>query len=186
MTYHTKIILDESGLPRQWYNAIADLPTPPPPPLHPGTSQPVGPDELAPLFPMDFIAQEVTGDRYVDIPEGVLDICRLWRPTPLYRAWRLERTLGTPARICYKYEAYHPPDRASQHRGAPGLLQRTARHQAAHHRDGRPGFPDGGVGRDGRFDMAAYQVFLSGEMDGYELPQGRIDAALTRLPDLDM
>jgi len=108
MTYNTKIILDESGLPRQWYNVIADLPTPPPLPLHPGTLQPVGPDDLAPLFPMDLIAQEVTGDRYVDIPEGVLDIYRLWRPTPLYRAWRLERALGTPARIYYKYEGVSP------------------------------------------------------------------------------
>ena len=126
MTHHTKIILDESGLPRRWYNVIADLPAPPPPPLHPGTLQPVGPDDLAPLFPMDLIAQEVTGDRYVDIPEGVLDIYRLWRPTPLYRAWRLEQALGTPARIYYKYEGVSPAGSTSPTPRSPGLLQRTA------------------------------------------------------------
>src|SRR5438046_4239581 len=104
----TKIILDESELPRRWYNGTADLPQPPPPPLHPGTLQPVGPDDLAPLFPMGLIAQEVSADRYIDIPEEVLDVYRLWRPTPLLRARRLERALGTPARIYYKYEGVSP------------------------------------------------------------------------------
>ncbi len=104
----TKIILDESELPRRWYNVTADLPQPPPPPLHPGTLQPVGPDDLAPLFPMGLIAQEVSADRYIDIPEEVLDVYRLWRPTPLLRARRLERALGTPARIYYKYEGVSP------------------------------------------------------------------------------
>ncbi len=108
MAHRTKIILDESELPHQWYNVVADLPEPPPPPLHPGTLHPVGPDDLAPLFPMDLIAQEVAADRYIDIPEGVLDVYRLWRPTPLFRAWRLERALGTPARIYYKYEGVSP------------------------------------------------------------------------------
>src|SRR5436189_5995863 len=100
----TKIILDESELPRRWYNVTADLPEPPPPPLHPGTLQPVGPEDLAPLFPMDLILQEVTGERFVDIPGEVLDVYRLWRPSPLYRAYRLEKALGTPARIYYQYE----------------------------------------------------------------------------------
>jgi tryptophan synthase beta chain len=104
----TKITLDESELPTQWYNLLADLPQPPPPVLHPGTLQPVGPDDLAPLFPMDLIAQEVSGDRYIDIPGAVLDVYRLWRPTPLYRAHRLERALDTPARIYYKYEGGSP------------------------------------------------------------------------------
>jgi tryptophan synthase beta chain len=104
----TKITLDESELPTQWYNLLADLPEPPPPVLHPGTLQPVGPDDLAPLFPMDLIAQEVSGDRYIDIPGAVLDVYRLWRPTPLYRAHRLERALDTPARIYYKYEGGSP------------------------------------------------------------------------------
>ncbi len=108
MADRTKIILDESELPPQWYNVVPDLPQPPPPPLHPGTLQPVGPDDLAPLFPMDLIAQEVSADRYIDIPDPVLDVYRLWRPTPLIRAWRLERALGTPARIYYKYEGVSP------------------------------------------------------------------------------
>ena len=94
-----KVILDESEMPPRWYNLLADLPTPPPPPLHPGTGQPVGPDDLTPIFPMDLIAQEVTTERYVDIPEEVQEVYRLWRPSPLYRAHRLEKALGTPARI---------------------------------------------------------------------------------------
>ncbi len=103
-----KIALDESELPTRWYNVIPDLPSPPPPPLHPGTHQPVGPEDLAPLFPMDLIAQEVTTERYVDIPEEVLDVYKLWRPSPLYRAHRLEKALGTPAHIYYKYEGVSP------------------------------------------------------------------------------
>jgi len=87
---------------------VADLPAPPPPPLHPATLQPVGPDDLAPLFPMDLILQEVTTQRFVPIPEPVRDVYRLWRPTPLYRARRLEQALGTPARIYYKYEGVSP------------------------------------------------------------------------------
>jgi tryptophan synthase beta chain len=108
MAGRTKYPLDESELPRQWYNIVPDLPAPPPPPLHPGTGQPVGPDDLAPLFPGGLIAQEVSGDRYIDIPEEILDIYRLWRPSPLYRARRLEKALGTPARIYYKYEGVSP------------------------------------------------------------------------------
>ena len=108
MTGRTKYLLDESDLPTTWYNVIPDLPQPPPPPLHPATREPVGPDDLAPLFPQALIAQEVTGDRYVDIPGEVLDVYRLWRPSPLYRARRLERALGTPARIYYKYEGVSP------------------------------------------------------------------------------
>ena len=91
-----KIVLDESQLPTRWYNVVPDLPSPPPPPLHPGTLQPVGPADLAPLFPDELIAQEVTGDRYVDIPGEVLDVYRLWRPSPLYRAHRLEKALDLP------------------------------------------------------------------------------------------
>ena len=95
-------------MPTRWYNVIPDLPSPPPPPLHPATHQPVGPDDLAPLFPMDLILQEVTQDSYVDIPDEVLDVYRLWRPSPLFRAHRLEKALGTPARIYYKYEGVSP------------------------------------------------------------------------------
>jgi len=108
MPNQVKYVLQESEMPRQWYNIVPDLPSPPPPPLHPGTHQPVGPDDLGPLFPMALIMQEVSGDRQVPIPEPVLDIYRLWRPTPLYRARRLEQDLGTPARIYYKYEGVSP------------------------------------------------------------------------------
>jgi tryptophan synthase beta chain len=104
----TKILLSESEMPRRWYNIVPDLPSPPPPVLHPGTLQPVGPDDLAPLFPMALIEQEVTPERYIDIPEEVLDVYRLWRPSPLYRARRLEKALGTPAKIYYKYEGVSP------------------------------------------------------------------------------
>src|SRR6266567_9633639 len=126
MADRTKITLDESELPRQWYNVVADLPQPPPPPLHPGTLQPVGPDDLAPLFPMGLIAQEVSADRYIDIPEEVLDVYRLWRPTPLLRARRLERALGTPARIYYKYEGVSP---AGSHKPNTAVPQAYYNHQ---------------------------------------------------------
>ena len=108
MATPTKIVLDESELPTRWYNLLADLPVPPPPPLHPGTLQPVGPDDLAPLFPMDLIGQEVSAEQYLDIPGAVLDVYKLWRPSPLYRAYRLEKALQTPARIYYKYEGVSP------------------------------------------------------------------------------
>ncbi|HTS95679.1 MAG TPA: TrpB-like pyridoxal phosphate-dependent enzyme [Streptosporangiaceae bacterium] len=108
MDHQVKYVLQESEMPRQWYNVIADIPMPPPPPLHPGTRQPVGPDDLAPLFPVALIAQEVSPDRYIPIPEEVVDVYRLWRPTPLFRARRLEKDLGTPARIYYKYEGGSP------------------------------------------------------------------------------
>jgi tryptophan synthase beta chain len=108
MADETKILLSEAEMPRRWYNIIPDLPSPPPPVLHPGTHQPVGPDDLAPLFPMALIQQEVTTERYVTIPEEVLDVYRLWRPSPLYRAHRLEKMLDTPAKIYYKYEGVSP------------------------------------------------------------------------------
>ncbi|MFZ2501219.1 MAG: TrpB-like pyridoxal phosphate-dependent enzyme [Nocardioides sp.] len=103
-----KYILDESEMPTHWYNIMADLPTPPPPPLHPGTREPVGPDDLTPLFPIELIMQEVSGERYIEIPEAVRDVYRQWRPSPLFRARKLEAKLGTPARIYYKYEGVSP------------------------------------------------------------------------------
>jgi len=103
-----KVMLDEDEMPTAWYNVVADLPSPPPPPLHPGTKEPVGPDALEPLFPMDLILQEVATERFIDIPGGVLDVYRQWRPSPLYRAHRLEQALGTPARIYYKWEGVSP------------------------------------------------------------------------------
>src|SRR5262245_29244300 len=108
MSDQVKFVLDESRLPEAWYNIAADLPAPPPPVLHPGTGQPVGPDDLAPLFPLQIILQEVSTDRLITIPEEVRDVYRQWRPTPLFRARRLEQALETPARIYYKYEGVSP------------------------------------------------------------------------------
>ena len=108
MTQPVKYLLDESRMPKAWYNLVADLPTPPPPVLHPGTSQPITPDDLAPLFPRSLIEQEVATEREIEIPKPVREIYRQWRPSPLYRARRLEQALGTPARIYYKYEGISP------------------------------------------------------------------------------
>ncbi len=108
MSQPTKFLLDESKMPRHWYNIMADLPVPAAPPLHPGTLQPVGPDDLAPLFPMELIMQEVSTEREIEIPEPVREVFRLWRPAPLVRAHRLEKALGTPAKIYYKYEGVSP------------------------------------------------------------------------------
>jgi tryptophan synthase beta chain len=108
MAGRTKFILDESDMPTAWYNIVPDLPAPPPPPLHPGTGEPVGPEDLAPLFPQALIAQEVSTERYIPIPEEVQEVYRLWRPSPLFRAHRLEKALDTPARIYYKYEGVSP------------------------------------------------------------------------------
>ncbi|TAL35701.1 MAG: TrpB-like pyridoxal phosphate-dependent enzyme [Spirochaetes bacterium] len=103
-----KILLPEKEMPRQWYNVIPDLPKPLNPPYSPQTGKPVTPQELAVLFPMGLLEQEMSGERYIDIPEEVLEIYRLWRPSPLFRARRLEQKLGTPAKIYYKYEGVSP------------------------------------------------------------------------------
>jgi tryptophan synthase beta chain len=105
----TKITLDENDIPKQWYNIQADLKTPLDPPLHPQTRQPITPDDLKAIFPMSLIRQEVSTDRYIPIPPEVRDIYRLWRPSPLYRARRLEQALKTPAEIYYKWEGGSPP-----------------------------------------------------------------------------
>ncbi len=103
-----KYMLSEDQIPEAWYNIAADLPSPAPAVLHPGTGQPIGPADLEPLFPMELIMQEVSTERQIAIPDEVRDIYRLWRPSPLYRARRLEAVLGTPARIYYKYEGVSP------------------------------------------------------------------------------
>jgi len=108
MSQNVKIVLDESHIPKAWYNVLADLPAPLPPPLHPGTGKPIGPDDLAPLFPMSLIQQEVSGERWIEIPDPVRAVYRQWRPTPLHRARSLEKALGTPAKIYYKYEGVSP------------------------------------------------------------------------------
>jgi tryptophan synthase beta chain len=103
-----KINLSEKEIPKAWYNVVPDMPNAPAPPLNPGTGQPIGPEDLAPIFPMGLIEQEVSQERWIDIPEDILDIYRLWRPSPLYRAFHLEEVLGTPAKIYYKYEGGSP------------------------------------------------------------------------------
>jgi len=108
MSERTKFILDDSRLPKAWYNINADLPTPPAPVLHPGTLEPVTPDFLSVLFPMGLILQEISTERYIEIPEPVRDVYRMWRPTPFLRAARLERVLDTPAHIYFKYEGVSP------------------------------------------------------------------------------
>lgn len=105
---YSKILLDEKDMPRRWYNIQADLRTPLPPPLHPATGQPVGPDDLTPIFPMNLIEQEMASERWIDIPEAVLEKLLIWRPTPLYRARRLEKFLNTPAHIYFKHEGVSP------------------------------------------------------------------------------
>jgi tryptophan synthase beta chain len=104
----TKFLLTEKEMPTSWYNILPDLPVPLPPPLHPGTGQPLGPADLAPLFPMELIKQEVSAERFIEIPEEVQEVYHLWRPSPLYRAHRLEKALDTPARIFYKWEGVSP------------------------------------------------------------------------------
>lgn len=104
----TKIMLPEREIPRKWYNIMADMPKLPKSPLHPATMKPIGPDDLSAIFPMTLIEQEVTTERWVDIPDEVLDIYTLWRPSPMYRAYRLEKAINTPARIYYKYEGVSP------------------------------------------------------------------------------
>jgi tryptophan synthase beta chain len=120
MADQTKFLLDEDRLPHAYYNIAADLPEPPPPVLHPGTGQPIGPDDLAPLFPMALIGQEVSAEREVEIPEPVREAYRLYRPSPLFRARRLERALDTPAHIYYKYEGASP---AGSHKPNTAIAQ---------------------------------------------------------------
>src|SRR5207302_1201924 len=124
----TKYLLDESEIPTHWYNIVPDLPHPPAPVLHPGTGQPIGPADLAPLFPMALIAQEVSQDKTIEIPDEVRDVYRLSRPTPLFRARRLERALDTTAHIYSKYEGVISP-------GSLGIAISEAVEDAATHDD---------------------------------------------------
>ena len=108
MSEQTRFMLSENDIPRNWYNINADSPVPPTPALHPGTKEPAGPDFLSVLFPMDIILQEISTERYIQIPDEVRETYKLYRPTPLVRALRLEKKLGTPAHIYYKYEGISP------------------------------------------------------------------------------
>jgi tryptophan synthase beta chain len=116
----TKYLLGEESIPRHWYNVLADLPTPPPPVLHPGTQKPVSPDDLRPLFPMALIEQEMSGQREIPIPDEIRGALAMWRPTPLYRAHRLEQAVGTRSRIYYKYEGASP---AGSHKPNTAMAQ---------------------------------------------------------------
>jgi tryptophan synthase beta chain len=122
-----KYLLPEEQIPKVWYNLMADLPSPPPPPLHPATLQPLGPDDLAPLFPMSLILQEVSAERELEIPAPVREIYKQWRPSPLFRARRLEQALGTPAKIYYKYEGVSP---AGSHKPNTAVAQAFFNHEA--------------------------------------------------------
>jgi len=115
-----KILLEENEIPTSWYNILPDLPVPPAPYLHPITGKPLGPADLAPLFPMELIKQEVSTERYIEIPDEVRDIYRLFRPSPLFRARRLEKALDTPAHIYYKYEGLSP---VGSHKANTALAQ---------------------------------------------------------------
>ncbi len=115
-----KHLLGEERIPKQWYNIVADLPTPPDPPLHPGTKQPAGPDDLAPIFPMGLIMQEASAERFHEIPDEVREIYRIWRPTPLVRATGLEKALDTPAKIFFKNEGVSP---AGSHKSNTAVAQ---------------------------------------------------------------
>ena len=144
----TRFTCPPTRCPTAWFNVLPRLPEPLQPPLHPGTREPVGPDDLAPLFPMALIEQEMSADPWIDIPGEVLDILRLWRPTPLVRAERLEQALGTPARIYFKDESVSPAGLAqAEHGGAAGLLQQAGGHHPAHHRDRRRPVGHGAVVR---------------------------------------
>ncbi|MBI3527147.1 MAG: TrpB-like pyridoxal phosphate-dependent enzyme [Betaproteobacteria bacterium] len=122
-----KYLLPEEQIPKSWYNLMADLPSPPPPPLHPGTLKPLGPDDLAPLFPMSLIMQEVSVEREIEIPGPVREVYKQWRPSPLFRARRLEKALDTPAKIYYKYEGVSP---AGSHKPNTAVAQAFYNHEA--------------------------------------------------------
>ncbi|MGK7344270.1 MAG: TrpB-like pyridoxal phosphate-dependent enzyme [Candidatus Nitrospinota bacterium M3_3B_026] len=127
MPIQERYLLNTADIPKKWYNIMADMPNPPQPPLHPGTGNPVGPDDLAPLFPMSLIEQEVSAERWIDIPEDILNILAMWRPTPLHRARNLEKELGTPAKIFYKYEGVSP---AGSHKPNTAVAQAYYNKQA--------------------------------------------------------
>ena len=131
----TKFLLSERDIPTHWVNVLPDLPGDPLPPLHPGTKEPAGPDDLSPIFPMGLILQEVSQEPEIEIPEQVRDTYKLWRPTPLHRARRLERELDTPARIYYKYEGTSP---AGSHKPNTAIAQAFENAQAGVSRSWSP------------------------------------------------
>ena len=144
MSDRRTFLLDESRLPKAWYNINADMPVPPQPVLHPETLQPVTPDFLSVLFPMEIIKQEVSAERWIEIPEPVREIYRLWRPTPMYRALRLEKMLGHAGAHLLQVRRREPGRVAqAEHRRPAGVLQQAGRREGDDHRDGRRPVGDG-------------------------------------------
>ena len=134
-----KYVLSEERIPKFWYNLAADLPSAPPPVLHPGTLKPIGPDDLAPLFPMSLIAQEVSTEREIEIPEPVREVYRQWRPSPLHRARRLEKALDTPARIYFKNEGVSPAGSHKPNTAVPQAFLQPGGGYSPHHDGNRCG-----------------------------------------------
>ena len=174
MNDRVKYLLDESDMPKFWYNIAADLPVPLPAVLHPGTLQPIGPADLAPLFPMALIMQEVSSEREIEIPQPVRDIYRQWRPSPLYRARRLEQALGTPAKIYYKYEGVSP---AGSHKPNTAVPQARFNAQAGIKKlttetgAGQWGSSLAFAGNLFGLDVTVFQVRVSFLMPGWALNQ---------------
>ena len=159
MPEKVKFLLAEEQIPTRWVNLLADLPgDPPPPPLHPGTGEPLGPEDLAPLFPIALIEQEVSAEPEIEIPEQVREIYKLWRPTPLHRAHRLERELDTPARIYYKYEGVSP---AGSHKPNTAVAQAFYNREAGV-REALDGDRGGPVGLGARPRLPAVRARLRG------------------------
>src|SRR4051812_21592871 len=149
MTPTTKFLLGEDAIPTHWVNLLGDLPGEPLPPLSPRTGEPAGPDDLTPIFPMGLIAQEVSPEPEIAIPDPVRDAYRLWRPTPLYRARRLEQALDTPARIFYKYEGVSPAGSHKPNTAGPQAYEnaQAGGRQAWTGTGGGPGGPAPPLGR---------------------------------------
>ena len=137
MSDQTRFLLNETDLPKFWYNIHADSPVPPTPVLHPGTMEPVTPDFLSVLFPMDLIMQEISTERYIEIPEEVREIYKLYRPTPLLRARRLEKALGTPRTSITRTKAFPRRQPQTEYRHPAGFLQQNRRHKSHDHRNRR-------------------------------------------------
>uniref|UniRef100_A0A7N0ZSY6 Uncharacterized protein n=1 Tax=Kalanchoe fedtschenkoi TaxID=63787 RepID=A0A7N0ZSY6_KALFE len=150
-------------LPRRWYNLVADLHLKPPPTLHPKTFKPINPQDLSHLFPDALIEQEASNERFIDIPEQVLEVYKLWRPTPLIRAKRLEKLLETPARIYYKYEGVSP---AGSHKPNTAVPQVILMAMCGH----------------GHFDLPAYDKYLRGNLVDLSFSEERIRSSLENIP----
>jgi len=194
MSDTVKYFLPEDRIPKTWYNIMADLPEPPVPVLHPATRNPIGPDDLAPLFSMALIGQEVTTEREVEIPTPVRDVLKLWRPSPLYRARRLEQALDTPAHIYYKYEGVspsgsHKPNTAvAQAEGivpAPEsthAVKQTIDEALKCKEEGIRKTILFGLSGHGHFDMQAYTDFLDGKLVDHAHDNVELERALGELP----